>query len=94
MTDSSRWRRIQEDGREWEARVTAGPQQSDPSLEGDSETLEFVAVDGTAQPRRLAVPAGAYGEMDEEALRRAYRKARPTGGNHYGRPGKRMDDAL
>lgn len=88
------WRRISEDGREWEARVVAGPQQSDPHLQGDDETLEFVPVDGATQPRRVAVPAGALGAMDDDALRRAYRRARPIGGDHYGRPGKRMADAV
>lgn len=92
--ENRRWRRITEDGREWEARLIAGPQQSDPNLEGDDETLEFVCVDGSAQPRRLAVPAGSVGEMDDEGLRRAYRKARPIGGDHYGRPGKRMNDTV
>ena len=92
--NSSRWPRIEEDGREWEARVIAGPQQSDPNVEGDDETLEFVAVDGSAQPRRLAVRSGAVQGMDETALRRAYRKALPIGGDHYGRPGKRMRDVI
>jgi hypothetical protein len=92
--NSTRWRRIQEDGREWEARVIAGPQQSDPGLEGDDETLEFVCVDGSRQPRRIAVRAGALADMDDQALRRAYLRARPIGGDSYGRPGKRMDDAL
>ena len=91
--NSTRWRRIHEDGKDWEARVVAGPQQSDPGMEGDDETLEFVCIDGSAQPRRLAVPAGALPAMDDDALRRAYRKARPIGGDHYGRPGKRMNDA-
>lgn len=92
MTRSS-WRRIREDGIDWEARVVAGPQQSDPGVEGDDETLEFVAVDGSRQPRRLAVPNGALAAMDDQALRRAYRRARPIGGDHYGRPGKHMADA-
>lgn len=93
MADKSRrWPRIHEDGAEWEARVVAGPQQSDPHQTGDDETLEFVCVDGSRQPRRLVVPAGSVGEMDEASLRRAYRKARPIGGDHYGRPGKRMTD--
>lgn len=90
---STRWRRIHEDGREWEARVVAGPQQSDPGLDDDDETLEFVCVDGSRQPRRIAVSAGALSGMDEQALRRAYIRARPIGGDSYGRPGKRMDDA-
>jgi hypothetical protein len=31
--------------------------------------------------------------MDDAALRAAYMKARPIGGDHYGRPGKHMTDA-
>lgn len=94
MADTNRWHRIHEDGKEWEARVVAGPQQADPGSDGYEETLEFFCLDGSAQPRRLAIPAGALREMDEAALRRAYRKALPIGGDHYGRPGKRMNDAL
>lgn len=87
-----RWRRIEEDGAEWEARMVAGPQQSDSRDSDDDETLEFVCVDGSRQARRIAVAPGAFGEMDEASLRRAYRQARPIGGDHYGRPGKRMND--
>lgn len=94
MADTNRWHRIHEDGKEWEARVVPGPQQTDPGSDGDEETLEFFCLDGSAQPRRLAIPAGALREMDEAALRRAYRKALPIGGDHYGRPGKHMNDAL
>ncbi|HUE77538.1 MAG TPA: hypothetical protein VMM83_06310 [Longimicrobiales bacterium] len=90
---SKRWRRIEEDGTEWEARVVAGPQQTDPGQSGDEETLEFVCVDGSRQARRIAVAAGSYTSMDEASLRRAYRRALPIGGDHYGRPGKRMNDA-
>ena len=89
-----RWRRIQEDGAEWETRVTAGPAAADPGRPDDDEVLEFVCLDGTRRVRRIAVPAGATREMDEEALRRAYRRALPIGGDHYGRPGKRMADGV
>ncbi|HUG41870.1 MAG TPA: hypothetical protein VMM12_15380 [Longimicrobiales bacterium] len=91
--NGNRWPRIHEDGAEWEARVVAGPQQSDPMASGDDETLEFVCLDGTRGVRRIAVAAGSVGDMDELALRRAYLRARPIGGDHYGRPGKRMNDA-
>jgi hypothetical protein len=30
--------------------------------------------------------------MDEAALKSAYLRARPIGGDYYGRPGKRMSD--
>ena len=92
MGENGRWRRIEEDGMEWEARVVAGPQQSDPAGSGDEEMLEFVCVDGSRQARRLAVEAGSFPGMDEKSLRRAYRRALPIGGDHYGRPGKRMND--
>ena len=93
INDSMRWRRIEQEGAEWEVRVTAGAQQSDPHESTDEEMLEFICMDGTRKVRRLAVAAGAVSSMDETALTRAFREARPIGGDHYGRPGKRMDDA-
>ncbi len=84
------WRRIREDGAEWEARVIAGP---GPEVEDDHELLEFVCIDGSRKSRQVAVAAGAYPDMDEAALHRAFLKARPIGGDHYGRPGKQMNDA-
>ncbi len=88
-----KWRRIQEDGAEWEARTVPGPRQMEPGLEGDEEILEFVCLDGTRKARRLAVGAGTLDSMDREALHRAYRRARPIAGDHYGRPGKPASDA-
>ena len=38
------------------------------------------------------VAAGSLEHMDEGALRAAYLRALPIGGDHYGRPGKRMTD--
>lgn len=93
MSDTKRWRRITEDGAEWEARVVAGPGQTDPGRDDNEEVLEFVCVDGTRRARRIAVPAGAASDMDEAALRRAYRRSLPIGGDHYGRPGPRPNDA-
>jgi hypothetical protein len=88
------WRRIEQDGAEWEARTLPGPGQTDPGQGGNEEILEFVCVDGSRKSRQVAVPAGSYEAMDEPALRRAFLQARPIGGDHYGRPGKHMNDAV
>lgn len=82
--DRSSWRRIHREGAEWEARVV-------PS-DVDREVLEFVCVDGSRKARQVAVEPGSYQEMDDQALERAFVQARPIGGDHYGRPGKHMDD--
>ena len=93
MTDrGTKWRRIQEDGTEWEVRVVPGSESTDAS-DPPGEVVEFICVEGTRKPRRLAVPRGSVTDMDEAALRRAYRQARPIGGDHYGRPGKPPSDA-
>lgn len=92
MTDrQSTWRRIQGDGAEWEVRILPGPGRTDG--DDDEEVLEFVCVDGSRKSRQVAVPAGAYPAMDEAGLQRAFLQARPIGGDHYGRPGKHMNDA-
>jgi hypothetical protein len=93
VKDGSRWRRIHEDGAEWEARVVPSPGQTEAAPGADEEVLEFVCVDGSRRARQVAVAPGSYEAMDETALRHAFMKARPIGGDHYGRPGKRMDDA-
>lgn len=85
------WRRIEVDGCAWEARVIAGA--GDGAPDGDGDVLEFCALDGLRPPRRVSIPARGLERMDEAALRAAYRRARPIGGDHYGRPGKRMGDA-
>ncbi len=59
----------------------------------ESELLEFRSADPNRPPRRLLVDAGRLARMDDEALRRALRQARPIGGDFYGRPGKHMGDA-
>jgi hypothetical protein len=92
MTESRSWRRLVEDGVEWEVRVVPGSEREDEA-HGEGEVLEFLSTDGTRKSRRLAVSRGAVAELDEEGLRRAYRQARPIGGDHYGRPGKQVDDA-
>lgn len=90
--EQKRWRRLNEDGAEWEVRVVPGSERRTEAGE-EGEVLEFVCVEGTRKSRQLAVDRGAVTDMDDEALRRAYRQARPIGGDHYGRPGKPPNDA-
>lgn len=93
MSDQgAKWRRIEEDGAEWEVRVVPGSERMDAE-DREGEVVEFVCVNGTRKPRQLAVARGSVTDMDEAALRRAYRQARPIGGDHYGRPGKPASDA-
>jgi hypothetical protein len=40
----------------------------------------------------VAIPKGSLANMDDAALKSAYTRARPIGGDYYGRPGKRMSD--
>lgn len=88
----TRWRRIEADGAEWEARVVPGSESTEDA-DRDGEVVEFVCVDGTRKARRFAVARGSVSDMDDAALQRAYRQARPIGGDHYGRPGKPTNDA-
>jgi hypothetical protein len=91
MTErSTRWPRFEADGAEWEARMVSADEQSDTAR--DDEVIEFVCVDGSRKARRV-VGAGSVADLDEDGLRRAYRSARPIGGDHYGRPGKPARDA-
>jgi hypothetical protein len=77
------WRTLHADDCDWDVGVVAG--------EGE-EIIEFRPREPTRPPRRLAVAPGALADMDDEALRSAYTRARPIGGDYYGRPGKRMSD--
>ncbi|HEY8485352.1 MAG TPA: hypothetical protein VIL13_12135 [Longimicrobiales bacterium] len=89
------WRRIQADGCEWEVRVIANDTADRPDRNPrDHEVLEFRPLDGRRRPRRIIVPAGALEAMDDAALLSAYRRARPGGGDYYGRPGKPMSDVV
>ena len=86
-----KWKTIDADGCTWEVRsVVNSPGTGTPS---DEDVLEFRTADVNMPPRRVIVRAGALEHMDETALRAAYLRARPIGGDHYGRPGKRMTDA-
>lgn len=88
-SERTTWRRIHADGAEWEARMVGGPRQTG----ADKELLEFVCLDGSRKSRQVAVDQNTYGAMDDAALQRAFVQARPIGGDHYGRPGKHMNDA-
>lgn len=92
MTGETQWRRLEADGAEWEIRIVPGSDGREASQRTDQEVIEFVCVDGTRRPRQVAVPANALAGMDDRTLQSAYRRARPIGGDHYGRPGKRVDD--
>lgn len=87
------WRRLDADGAQWEARVVASEEVARSGEERPDEILEFRCLDGTRPPRRLAVGSGTLAGLDEPGLLAAYRKARPIGGDYYGRPGKVMTDA-
>ena len=84
------WRTLEVDGCAWEIRVLA----SETPDEAHMEILEFRPNQQNRPPRRVAVPRGALETMDEAGLQAAYRLARPIGGDFYGRPGKRMPDAI
>ncbi len=87
------WRKLSADGSVWQVRVVPGDASAEASGAGEGqEMIEFRPEDGLRPTRRLAVDAGALDGMDEEALRTAFRQARPIGGDYYGRPGKRMPD--
>lgn len=82
------WPTIHAEGIDWEVRVIAGVgEQAD-----GEEIIEFRPTEQIRPPRRLAIRAGAIDTGDDEALRSAFVQARPIGGDHYGRPGKRMSD--
>ena len=84
------WRRIQADGTEWEVRIIS---ESASSEGDDREIIEFRPLDGVAQPRRTAVPRNSLPDLSDDDLAAVYRRAAPIAGDHYGRPGKPMNDA-
>lgn len=77
------WRTLKAEGVEWEVGIVSSD---------DDDVIEFRPKEPTRPPRRLAVPKGALDKMDDTALKAAFTKARPIGGDFYGRPGKRMPD--
>ena len=85
------WKTIEADGCTWEVYALVNP--PDTGGAPGEEVLEFRTQEANRPPRRVVVVAGSLDEMDDVALRAAYMRARPIGGDHYGRPGKRMPDA-
>jgi hypothetical protein len=85
------WKTIVADGCTWDVRSVANPAETGAAA--DEGVLEFATSEVNMPPRRIVVRAGSLEGMDEAALRSAYLRARPIGGDHYGRPGKRMGDA-
>lgn len=86
-----RWKTLDADGCTWEVRSLVN--STDTGAAPDEEVLEFSTPEANMPPRRVVVAAGSLERMDDAALRSAYLRARPIGGDHYGRPGKRMSDA-
>ncbi|MGH7477487.1 MAG: hypothetical protein ACRELD_14570 [Longimicrobiales bacterium] len=86
------WRTLSAEGCDWEVRTVHGEIDPGQATSAESEILEFRATNGLRPPRRLAVRRGALAQMDEAALQKACRQARPIGGDYYGRPGKHMPD--
>lgn len=82
------WPTIHAEGSEWEVRVVAGTAEG----AAHEDIIEFLPREQTRPPRRLAVRPGTIDTTDEGALLSAFAQARPIGGDHYGRPGKRMSD--
>lgn len=83
------WRRIEADGTQWEVRII-----SESGSQGqDREIIEFRALDGSSRPRRTAVERDTLSQLTDEDLAAVYRRAAPIAGDHYGRPGKPMNDA-
>jgi hypothetical protein len=85
------WRTIDADGCTWDVRSVDSP--PDTGTGPGRQMLEFQPREANRPPRRVIIDAGDVDAMDEETLRAAYLKARPIGGDHYGRPGKTMGDA-
>jgi len=81
------WRTLDADGCTWEVRAVTEPEGAT-----NGELLEFRPLEITRPPRRIALQHSALAELDDDALRNAFQQARPIGGDHYGRPGKRMQD--
>ncbi|HSJ06028.1 MAG TPA: hypothetical protein VK936_04950 [Longimicrobiales bacterium] len=79
------WKTIEADDCTWQVRSVTDPDAG--------EVLEFHTEQGNRPVRRLVVKEGALESMSDADLRTAYMQARPIGGDHYGRPGKRMGDA-
>ena len=84
------WKSVTVDGIQWEVRAVSNELPGGESE--DEELLEFRSREATMPPRRVAVRRGALADMGDPELKSAFTRARPIGGDHYGRPGKRMPD--
>jgi hypothetical protein len=84
-----KWKTLEADGCTWEVRSVVKP---DTGAREGEEVLEFSTQEANMPARRVVVGKGALDAMDDTALRAAYLRARPIGGDHYGRPGKHMTD--
>jgi len=85
-----KWRTLEADGCTWEVRSVVN--SPDTGAAPGEEVLEFTTQEANMPPRRVVIPEGSLEAMDDAALKTAYLRARPIGGDHYGRPGKRMRD--
>lgn len=85
-----KWKTLEADGCTWEVRSLVNP--PDTGAREGEEVLEFTTQEANMPARRVVVGAGTLEDMDDTALRAAYLRARPIGGDHYGRPGKHMSD--
>jgi hypothetical protein len=83
------WKTIEADGCVWHVRSVSNP---DTGLEAGQQVLEFQAQEATRPPRRIVVDEGSLDGMDDAGLQAAFARSLPIGGDHYGRPGKRMTD--
>jgi hypothetical protein len=81
---------VSADGCEWEVRAIAAAGES-AGAPGE-DVLEFRAVGVIRPPRRTVIGTRSLDDMSDNDLMAAYRRALPIGGDHYGRPGKRMPD--
>ena len=84
------WKTLEADGCTWQVRSLSNP---DMVAGSGQAVLEFQPQDANRPPRRVVVDDVSVDGMDEDGLRAAYARALPIGGDHYGRPGKRMSDA-
>ncbi len=84
------WKHISVEGVQWEVRAISS--ELPAGADGDEELLEFRSRDAAMPPRRVTVRRGALEGISDADLRSAFLRARPIGGDHYGRPGKRMPD--
>lgn len=84
------WKTIEADGCVWQVRSVSNP---DMAAGEGKQVLEFQPQDGMRPPRRIVVDEVSLDTMDESQIRAVFQRSLPIGGDHYGRPGKRMGDA-